>query len=94
MSMLNYATPEEWDAASKAAGWASGKQDQVNHPTHYIYGKWEVIDVLEEFFGEDPLLWQVGKYILRHEHKGNSIQDLEKAKFYLERKINKLKETV
>jgi hypothetical protein len=101
---LNDATPAEWDAASKSVGWGAGRPaieipkgwvpDPVNHPTHYTYGKWEVIDVLEEFFGEDPLLWQVGKYILRHEHKGNSTQDLEKAKFYLERKINKLKETV
>jgi chaperonin cofactor prefoldin len=66
--------------------------DSVNSPKHYTHGKWEVIEVLEEFFGEDPLLWQVGKYVMRYEHKENPIQDLEKAKWYLERKINKLKE--
>jgi hypothetical protein len=85
---LNDATPEEWDAASKSVGWVP---DPVNKPSHYTQGKWEAIEVLEEFFESDPLLWQVGKYLLRHEHKGNSIQDLEKAAWYLNRKINKLK---
>jgi hypothetical protein len=74
-----------------AIGWVP---DPVNKPSHYTQGKWEAIEVLEEFFESDPLLWQVGKYLLRHEHKGNSIQDLEKAAWYLNRKINKLKETV
>jgi hypothetical protein len=102
MSALDSATPEEWDAAAVKAGWGAGRPaieipkgwvpDIVNRPAHYTQGKWEVIEVLEEFFGEDPLLWQVGKYIFRHEHKGNAIQDLEKAKWYLDRKINKLKE--
>jgi hypothetical protein len=97
MVKIKNATPEEWDAAAKAAGWGAGRpaieiKDLVNNPVHYTQGKWEVIEVLEEFFGKDPLLWQVGKYILRHEHKGNSIQDLEKAVWYLNRKINKLKE--
>jgi len=34
--------------------------DPVNHPAHYTFGKFEVIDVLEDFFSTDPLLWQVG----------------------------------
>jgi hypothetical protein len=34
----------------------------VNHPPHYTNKKWEVIDILEEFFSDDPLLWQCGKY--------------------------------
>lgn len=66
-------------------------KDMVNHPPHYTNKKWEVIDVLEEFFPSDPLLFNVGKYIMRHEHKGQSLQDLEKAAWYLQRRINKLK---
>jgi len=66
-------------------------KDMVNHPPHYTRNKWEVIDVLEEFFPNDPLLFNVGKYIMRHEHKGQSLQDLEKAMWYLQRRINKLK---
>ena len=95
MVKLKNATPEEWDAAAAAVGWGAGRpaisKDLVNNPEHYTKHKWEVIDVLEEFFGEDPLLWQVGKYLMRHEYKEDSIQDLEKAAWYLNRKINKLK---
>jgi hypothetical protein len=43
----------------------------VNHPGHYTFGKYEVIDVLEDWFPTDPLLWQVGKYIARADRKGN-----------------------
>lgn len=68
------------------------QQDMVNHPAHYTQNKWEVIDVLEEFFADDPLMWQVGKYILRYKHKSAPLQDLEKAAWYLNRKIKKLKE--
>jgi hypothetical protein len=65
--------------------------DPENHPAHYTFGKFEVIDVLEDFFPADPLLWQVGKYIARAGHKGNTLQDLEKAEWYLRRRIEKEK---
>ena len=96
MVKIKNATPEEWDEAAKAAGWGAGRpaietKDLVNDPEHYTQHKWPVIDVLEEFFGEDPLLWQVGKYIMRYQYKQDPIQDLEKAVWYLNRKINKLK---
>jgi hypothetical protein len=48
-----------------------------------------VIDVLEDWFGTDPLLWQVGKYIARAGHKGNLAEDLKKARWYLDRRIAK-----
>lgn len=64
--------------------------DNVNNPSHYTKNKWEVIEVLEEFFPTDPLLFNVGKYLLRHEHKENAIQDLKKAAWYLARKIKKM----
>ncbi|GMO55560.1 MAG: hypothetical protein Ta2A_00510 [Treponemataceae bacterium] len=63
----------------------------VNHPAHYTFGKFEVIDVLEDWFPTDPLLWQVGKYIARAGHKGATLQDLEKASWYLARRIAKEK---
>jgi hypothetical protein len=66
--------------------------DLVNHPPHYTFGKYEVIDVLQDWFPTNPLLWQVAKYIARADHKGNPVQDLEKAKFYLEREIKRRKE--
>ena len=58
----------------------------VNHPKHYNMGKYEVIDVIEDF-GLNFNLGNVIKYIARAEHKGNRQQDLEKALFYLEREL-------
>jgi hypothetical protein len=70
------------------------RNDPVNHPTHYTFGKIEVISVLQDWFPTDPLLWQVVKYIARAAHKGKEIEDLEKAEFYLKMKISKLKEEI
>ena len=61
--------------------------NMVNHPPHYTSKKYEVIDILEEFFKDDPLLWQCGKYLLRCKEKGNMKQDLSKMLWYAKRKI-------
>jgi hypothetical protein len=62
---------------------------KVEHPTHYNTSKFEVWDVLDEWFPTNPLLWQVGKYIARAGHKDNTLQDLKKAASYLQREIDK-----
>lgn len=64
--------------------------DPVNHPQHYKShpSGIEAIDICEH---EDFLIGNALKYLLRHQHKGNPIQDLEKARWYLDRKIQKLK---
>ena len=67
-----------------------GENDPVNYPQHYKYESFEVITVLREAFPDDPLLWQVGKYLLRAKKKGREQQDLEKARFYLNMKIEEL----
>lgn len=66
------------------------KKDLVNNPQHYTHGKFEVIEVIED--------WKLGyndgnavKYIGRHCHKGNPIQDIEKAIWYLKRHLKNLK---
>lgn len=64
------------------------RADMVNHPPHYKSGDLEAIDVLEAFFPDDPLGWQVGKYILRYRRK-NGLEDLKKAQWYLNRLIGK-----
>lgn len=64
--------------------------DPVNHPYHYTFGKFEVLDVLMDWFPYDPLLWQVGKYIARCSRKGHELEDLEKARFYLDKRIEAL----
>jgi hypothetical protein len=63
-------------------------ENEVNHPKHYQGGKFEVIDIIEDFkLGFN--LGNVLKYILRADKKGNCIQDLKKAKWYLEREIER-----
>ena len=71
--------------------------NMVSSPQHYTYAKdklggIEVIDILEAFYPDEPLLWQVGKYLLRAGHKGPMLQDLQKARWYLDRRIAKEEE--
>lgn len=65
------------------------KDDPVNHPTHYNQGKFEVIEVINDW-KLDFNLGNAIKYIARADHKGNKLQDLEKARFYLDHEIKKL----
>jgi hypothetical protein len=67
------------------------KADPVNHPTHYKVGGIETIDFIEA----KGLTYHLGnavKYITRADHKGNRLQDLEKARWYLDREIGNLSE--
>ena len=66
--------------------------DPVNHPAHYTTGKIEVIDFIEDKELDFPLGNAV-KYIARAGKKDPSkeIEDLEKAIWYIRRKINNLK---
>ena len=61
--------------------------DNINQPKHYTFGEIEPIDVIEDW-GLPYHLGNVIKYIARAEHKGNMIEDLKKAKWYLDRYIN------
>jgi hypothetical protein len=65
--------------------------DKINSPDHYVAGRrYEPIDVLADWFPTNPLLWQVGKYIARAGRKGDAVEDLKKARFYLDREIARL----
>jgi hypothetical protein len=74
--------------------------DPVNSPSHYQYGKFEVIDVLEEAVRRAPdpikgsLQYQVLKYMLRVWDKENPLQDAQKSRWYLNRLIDKLEADV
>lgn len=68
------------------------RNDPVNHPSHYCDGGIETLDyILAKRM--DFLLGQVCKYISRAGKKdpAREIEDLEKARFYLNRKIDLLK---
>lgn len=60
--------------------------DLVNHPPHYQAGGLESIQVIEAF-NLNFRLGNVIKYILRADRKGTALQDLEKARWYLDREI-------
>lgn len=64
--------------------------DPVNHPDHYTWLKdaigVEVIDITELF---NFNLGNALKYLLRHERKGNAVEDLSKAIFYLDREVRR-----
>lgn len=62
--------------------------DRVNHPSHYNQGGIEVWDVIKAYTKdlEGPEAFYAGnviKYVLRWNHK-NGIEDLEKAKVYID----------
>jgi len=61
--------------------------DYINHPAHYTTGRYEVIDVIEDW----DLNYNLGnalKYIGRAEHKGTTEDDLKKAIWYLQRDVD------
>ena len=64
-----------------------GSEDYVNQPKHYTKGKFEVIEVIEDWDLNFRLANAV-KYIARHEHKGKPLEDLKKALWYLQREIS------
>lgn len=65
--------------------------DSVNKPVHYTYGKFECIDVLRDILGHDGFIGfcrgNVIKYLWRYAHK-NHLEDLKKARWYLDRMIS------
>lgn len=65
------------------------KEDVINHPSHYTRGKIEVIDFIED----QQLPYHLGnviKYVARAGYKGDKLEDLKKARWYLDRYINEV----
>ncbi|UCF38984.1 MAG: DUF3310 domain-containing protein [Acidobacteriota bacterium] len=67
----------------------SEKTDIVNHPPHYTFGTIEVLAAIEDW-GLGFHLGNVVKYVARSRHKGKELEDLKKARFYLDRMIQAL----
>lgn len=72
---------------------ASRTKEAVHHPSHYGGDTtYEVIKVIEAWgLDKDFLLGNTLKYIGRNGKKDDEIQELEKAAWYLDRKITNLK---
>ena len=72
---------------------ATAVVEAVNHPKHYNQGKIEAIDFIED----QEFNFSVGnavKYICRYRWKGTPVQDMEKAIWYLQRELNRMKKNV
>lgn len=67
----------------------SNQNDVVRHPSHYCYSKYEPKDVIREW-GLNFNLGSAVKYIARAGRKDDIIQDLSKAKQFLEFEIEYL----
>jgi hypothetical protein len=76
------------EKAKKDGFFATPPLDLINHPPHYTAGGIEVIDFIEAK-GLGYNLGNVVKYVSRSALKGNSLDDLRKAAWYLDREINK-----
>ena len=64
--------------------------DIVNNPSHYCEGrKYEPINVIKDW-GLNFNLGNTVKYISRAGRKADMLEDLKKAKFYLDWEINYL----
>lgn len=61
--------------------------DNINHPTHYQADGMEAIDVIDAYFTNNFNLGNVFKYISHAGKKGDHIEDLKKAAFYLNQEI-------
>ena len=69
------------------------KSDPVNRPAHYASGGIECIDAMQAAFGDEAVkdfcLCNAFKYLWRHRQK-NGVEDLKKARWYLNRLIREM----
>ncbi len=63
--------------------------DAVNHPSHYTSHP-SGIEAIEITQYESFLIGNVLKYVLRAPYKGTELQDLQKAAWYLNKRIEQL----
>jgi len=78
-----------WRASAATAQGCEAIADPIHHPPHYTFGAIEVIDAIEA--------WELGfhlgnvvKYVARSDLKGSKLDDLKKARWYLDREIGRI----
>ena len=68
-----------------------GPKDTVNHPPHYTTGRIEVADAIDGLglnFIEGNIVKYVSRYRYKHDKPEKQLEDLLKAKWYLEKLIS------
>ena len=75
-----------WD---KLQGIAVNPEPEISHPNHYTWlpNNIEVIDITSHF---SFVVGNALKYIMRHQHKGNPLADLKKARWYIDYEIKRI----
>jgi hypothetical protein len=72
--------------------------DPVNNPEHYTQGGIECIDAIEAALTPEEFRGfckgNALKYLWRLNHKGNKVQDCEKARWYLNKLLSSLNGTL
>ena len=71
------------------------EEDMVNSPAHYNKAGIETIDMIESVTGdgfEAYLQGNILKYVCRYRYKDNPVEDLGKARWYLNRLIETIGE--
>lgn len=60
--------------------------DPVRHPRHYTAGQIETIEIIKDSVPDFAsfCMGNVLKYVIRHPHKGTPVEDLRKARVYLD----------
>ncbi len=89
---IDSATPAEWNTvAAKLYHPADQTDCPVENPAHYNTGSIEAIEGIEASMSPEEfkgyLKGNMMKYAWRYDYKGNPVEDLRKAKWYLERLI-------
>lgn len=77
---------DERDALGRRVAPTKQETERVNHPRHYNVGTIEAIDAIEDW-GLGFNLGNAVKYIARADHKGNAVEDLRKAAWYIQREL-------
>jgi hypothetical protein len=75
-------------------GRSTQPKEAVDHPDHYGGDTtYEVFKVVEAWgLDEDAYLFNVVKYVARAKKKGKFLEDLKKARVYLDRRIKQLED--
>ena len=72
-------------------------ENVVDSPAHYNSGSMETIEVIKNSMGDSAsfngyLMGNVFKYVCRYRYKGKPVEDLKKARWYLNRLIEEVKD--
>lgn len=83
----------EFDFVDHYTAFKETNKDDVNHPEHYTLGKIEVFDFIKAWdlsFAEGNVV----KYTVRAPYKGNTLKDLQKARWYLDQLIKEAEDGI